>query len=203
MPKKQKNKYKPNWKTFGLVVAGLVLATAVTAQVCYNKFMWDVAQEHSAFKMGTLIKSAVDNLDELKTELGSDGKIEEMRIQLPEENPNVFGVRYFHFDAGEQGDESPEYVQITSRSLTTQKTNLLIVQRNVEELFETVPGTQACSRGFLLQTSELADDSDSLALSGTSQLEDGRTLYVYRETACNANYGLNELEDYLLQAKSY
>lgn len=203
MPKKQKNKFKPSWKIFGLITAGLILVAMITAQVMYNRYMWDVAEEHAAFKMGTLIKSAVDNLDDLKTELGSDGKVEELRIQLPEDNPDVYGVRYFHYDAGEQGDESPEYVQITSRTLVKQKTNTLIVHRNVEELFEAVPGTQACARGFLLQTSEASDDTNSLVLSGTRQLNDGRTLYVYRETACNATYGLDELEDYLLQAKSY
>ncbi len=194
MPRKQKSKSK--LKIAALATFGLVLIAAVTAQVWYNLYVWNATQEHAAFKMGTLIKTAIDNLDDIKTDLGNDGRIEELRLQLPAQNDDVDDMRYLYFD-------NPQHAQVTSRLLVTSKTSQLLTQRNTDDLFEAAPGTQACSRGFTLRFSKLTDDSDTLRLSGTRNLNDGRTLYVYRETTCDTLYGLNELEAHLLQAQSY
>ncbi len=201
---KNKKKSKFNYKIAALAASGILLVAGMAAQAWYNLYIWDVTQEQSAFKMGTLIKTAIDNLDQLKTDLGDDSRIEELRLQLPQDNQDVEGIRYMLFDSNNSSSRhNSDYAQVTSRSLVLGEMSQLLVQRNMDDLFEVVPGTQACSRGFTLQFSEQFGDSGSLSLSGTKTLGDGRTLYVYRETTCDAHYGVDELEAYLLRSESY
>lgn len=146
--------------------------------------------------MGILIKSAADNLDELRTRVGDDRRIPEIRLQLPPENHDIEGLKYLYHD-------DSALVEITSRTLTLALPTKLLTQKNIHDLFNEVPEVQACSRGFTLQFDEKTKDAENLKLSGTKNLSDERTLYIYRETACNIDYGMDELEAYLMQAQSY
>ena len=227
MPKKQTKKKKPSfahptrhgkmhWKKLLFIVIfgafGLVVAAAITAQVLYNRFVWDRLYENSSLKITLLIQAALEGLEELKTspENSSDGKllIKEARLKLPAETTDVRKVLYYYNPATSGTDgtgytwNESEYIQITTQQLASLSRNKLLTGMSVEEVFNYVPEAQACNRGFSLYFEE--KDDNGLTLSGTVVLKDGRTLYVYREPACvSVIENVDKFEAYLLKAESY
>lgn len=207
---------KLHWKKVLIIVLigtfGLLIAAGITAQVIYNKFIWDRTAENGSLKITLLIQSALEGLEDLKSApaQGPDGTqlIKEMRLSLPAETDNVRKLMYFYqaADAGTDGAgynwNMPESVQITTKQLAGISRQRLLVGQTVDDIFSFVPEAQACNRGFVLQFT--AGDDNGLTLSGTRRLQDGRTLYVYREPECKSHvYTVDQLEAYLLQAQSY
>jgi hypothetical protein len=191
---------------------GLVLAAAITAQVLYNKFVWDRLSENSSIKITLLIQSALEGLEDLKTspEKLSDGTmfIKEARLKMPAETDDVRKLLYYYSpeDAGDDGHgyswNTPESLEITTKQLSSQSRYKLMNGVTVDDLFKLVPEAQACSRGFLLLF--VKDDENGRVLSGQKVLQDGRTVYVYNEPGCSSyEYFTKPLEAYLLQAQSY
>lgn len=228
MPKKQKSKKskfpfahptkhgKLHWKKVLMIVLigtfGLLIAAGVTAQIIYNKFIWDRTAENGSLKITLLIQSALEGLENLKSSpaVAADGTllIKEAKLKLPAETAEVRKLLYYHTpaDSGTDGAgyswDMPESVQITTQQLSTSSRQRLLAMPDVDAVFNLVPEAQACNRGFTLQFK--ADDSNGLKLSGQKRLQDGRTLYIYREPACNYIPEIvDSLETYLLQAQSY
>ncbi|MFZ1323690.1 MAG: hypothetical protein WAQ57_00835 [Candidatus Saccharimonadales bacterium] len=230
MPKKQSTKHKTtkfpfahptkhgrlHWKKVLYIVLGgafgLVLVAAVTAQVIYNKLLWDWASEQSTVKITLLIQSALEGLESIKAEPGDaeDGRqlIPESRLALPAETDEVRRLLY-HYNAADSGTDGagytwdyPETVQVTTKQLAVQSRTRLMTGHKTEDVFNLLPAAQACNRGFTLQFT--GENENGLRLSGQRQLSDGRTLYVFREPACNFDEDtVDALETYLLQAQSY
>lgn len=214
MPKKTNKKKRINFSWKYLILAAVVLLALllVAVQICFNKFIWDRTAEHGTLKVTILIQSALEQLEDLK-ETPKEGPnksqlIEEARLMLPAETDNVRRLLYFHNPADSSTDgtgyvwNTPESVQITTKQLASVTRQRIMTGQNIEEIFGYVPEAQACNRGFALQFT--AGSDNGLIFSGTKQLKDGRTLYVYREPECKLyEEGMNELEAYLLQAQSY
>jgi hypothetical protein len=214
MPKKtnKKKHFRFSWKYLFLAIAILLALLMITAQVLYDKFIWDRTAEHGTLKVTILIQSALEQLEDLKdTPKEGPNKsqlIEEARLLLPAETDNVRRLLYFHNPADSSTDgtgytwNTPESVQITTKQLASVTRQRIMAGQDINEIFSYVPEAQACNRGFMLQFTESSDNG--LKFSGTKQLKDGRTLYVYREPECKLyEDGMNELEAYLLQAQSY
>jgi len=220
MPKKQKNNKLPpfahpfkhgrlHWKKVLFIVMigtfGLVLASAVTAQVFYNKYVYDFLGYNSVFQMRTYVKEAINGLIEIYEVVGEDNRIEKAKLLLPAETDEVNKVVYFYTpeDKGTYEDgtaySSPEMVQITTRRLA-QSGTVALNTTDFDALFSGIPQAQACTRSFILHFKAINDNG--LTLSVIKKLQDGRTLYIYREPAC-MQYGMDELEAYLNLAQSY
>jgi hypothetical protein len=137
--------------------------------------------------------------------------IPEARLKLPPENSDVRQLLYIHEpqDNGQEGNDytwnTPESIQITTSQLSTTTRQRLFTTTNVDDLFKQVPEAQACSRGFRLVFAEINPEEESgLEFSGSRNLDDGRKLFVYRETECKyISEIVDSLETYLLQAQSY
>ncbi len=201
-----------HWKKGLLIIVlgsfGLVLAAAITAQAAYNRIVWNWMQEHSTVKITLLIQSAMRGLDELKSmpEKTDDGAllIKEARLKLPAETSEVRKLLYFYSPSNStyQVPDEPEILQITTGQISTLSRERLLTGQTVDHVFTMVPEAQACNRGM---TIEFQPNNDfGLKLSGSKRLQDGRTLYLYREPNCK-HYDdlLNSLETHLLRAESY
>lgn len=221
MPKKQTRRKKLpayahpsrhrqlHWKKIIYIVMfgafGLVLVAAIIAQLFFNKYVNNSLHSISAFQMRTLIADAIDGLVDNMKSPDETARIKEARLQLPAETDEVQGIVYTHSpaDKGYMEDgttyEVPEMLQVTTRSLAKSGLSRLN-PTDMNTLFRGVPEAQACTRGFLIYFA--AQDDTGLPLAGTPKLQDGRTLYMYREDACR-QYGMDELQGYLLQAQSY
>lgn len=184
---------------------GLFAVLAIGFQVMFNIYLWNAVESQETFRTATLVTEALEGVDELKTALGQDNKLEEMNLVFPDQTDDVEAVKYIYTPEDTNSDyPTPAQAQVTTRLLNSSVSKLLSSQ-NIDDLFNTIPSVQACSRGFTLQfTEQPNEDTDSpLELSGTKKLNDSRTLYVYKEANCNLSYGLDELEQYLLSAESY
>ncbi len=194
MPKLKKEKKKSlRLKTIALITVLVLLTAGVIAQICFNLHISKTKMELDALRMGLLVKTAMDGLDEISTELGNESKIEELRLHLPNEDSEIGTIKYLV-------TEESKTVQISSRSVKSGPATQLLTQPDIESLFKVAETAQACSRGFTLSFEE---QGEGLELSGAKTLADGRVLYIYREKLCNNEHIAGILESYLLRAESY
>lgn len=213
MPKKQNQKnYRASWKTLTLGLCLILVAGAVTAQILFNRHIQSQLNQMSVFQTRTLIVDAIDRLTDLKSSPDGQHRIPEARLQLPAPTTSIGKVVYLYQKAE---DESPETIHITTIGITDLATGQLNAT-SVDDLFARVPEVQACSRGFAIRFSADQENlpAESMKQSGTKQLADGRTMYLWREKNCgnagqpnSAEYSrhdaMNELEQYLLAIQSY
>lgn len=156
---------KLHWKKVIIIISAgtlvLLLAAIITAQAIYNRFVWDRLAENSSLRVTLLIQSALEGLDNLKSnpDKSSDGSllVKEIRLTLPAETVNVRDLMYYYSpaDSGDDGSgyswDIPESVQVTTRQLSASTRQRLLAVSGPLEVFEYVPEAQACNRGFLLQ----------------------------------------------------
>jgi hypothetical protein len=226
MPKKQTVKNKKNlipfahptkhgklhWKKLVYIILTgvfiLLMAAGATAQVAYNYYVNRTIAHLTSFQIRTLIIEAIEGHDSIKLKPTADMRIPEARLQLPAPTNEVRDLLYVYEPAGQFDDTvtgekytTAERIQVTTASLSRSGRSLLNAydENNPLLLFERVPIAQACSRGFSLQ---FASEDNSLILTGTTALADGRTLYIYQEPACTI-YGTDEFEAYLSKITSY
>lgn len=209
---KRKNKTRVSKKTIILIIAGLIVVLAITAQVCFNLFVLKELQRHSAFTTRTLIVDAIQSLDELRKSPEGGRRIPEARVILPPESENIVNLRYTY---SEPTDDMPASIEITTKGLTQMAIGLN--GTTVEEVFSQVPQAQACHRGFSIFFGETRVGEylgDTLAFVSKKQLADGREVQLWREKNCgkendrNSNSAhnyeiMNQLEQHLLQMDSY
>ncbi len=200
---------KLHWrKILFLTIIGsylLVLTAAISVQYFYNLIVWSELSRNSIYRMSSLIIDSIDGLTEIKSSPDEANRIPEVRLQLSEPTENVKNILYTYEKQQPSPDPNnelympfPESLQITSKSITNYGKSKLIPGNSMEELFNNVPEAQACARGFTLQFEPISDYKDV----NNFKLNDGRTLYLYREPACSSEE-MSNLEAYLLQAQSY
>jgi hypothetical protein len=202
MPKKQTKKFifKASRKSFLISLICTLVLLGVVSQIAFDRMIWQEQQGQATFRMRTLIGDAINGLNDLKSSPNANNQIPEVRLQLPPETTYVARVTYLvdkNYDTSEVED-----VMVTTKSLSSIATGQMNGANDMNTLFDMVPQAQACSRGFTLQFKPTQASGTTFKLSGTVNLHDGRTLYVYREPACKVT-GVDELEKYLLQAQSY
>jgi hypothetical protein len=211
MPKTKKKTRKLNGKLLLALVLGLLLVIGVLAQIIFNIFVTQQLQQLSAFHTSSLIRDAIQGIEEQKTKLSNNNRIPEARLQLPAKPESITSVVYYYEEAS---DNWPESFQVTTNDLVALGLSKLNGQSH-EEIFENVPEAQACSRGFTLRFNQPEGEKAHTS----KKLVDGRTLYVWREHQCgqggrNHNepgtsdadmrfQAMDELESYLLRAQSY
>lgn len=188
-----------------LVILGLVLVFMICAQLVFNFVVWKYIKELQTVNFANLSKSALKELEDImiRPEKGTDNRryIPEAKLVLPAESPELDRVIYLHHPKGDGEFATPESLQMNTKSIYSRAISSLYASNINELLYDVMPGVQACSRGFMLQFEPL-ESTETVKLSGTVKLQDGRTLYVYRETNCNYEE-LNQFESYLLKAQSY
>lgn len=213
MPKKPRNKqkFKLNKRQLILAVLALLALALITAQLCFNVFVWWSLQQQTAFQMRTLIVGALDDLDAQKKSLTDNQKIPEARLILPQENDKIYNIRYFY---NEPSDESPVILYVTTRTLA-QTASALLNGNNVGQLMKAVPLAQACDRGFTIYVGKSSENNiESEQFVATKKLNDGREINITKDKGCSSNNSagidaqpisemMNDLEQYLIQTQSY
>ena len=105
--KNNKTKKPSLWQILqrvGLAIILVILVIGITAQILFNVFVWRSLRSNETFKMAVLISSAIDGLDKLRTNLGDDNKIEEMRLQFPTQDKELDLVKYLYTPSETDGE---------------------------------------------------------------------------------------------------
>lgn len=206
--KKTNNKFNLTKKLL-VVVAVILVATAVVAQILFNMYVKQTLDDLSTLEIKSLVKEASENLENIKStpDKGADNRqyIPEARLVLPPYDEFVDKVIYGHYEATNYTDENgtnyptAEYLELTTKSISMTSRSA-INGHDLNHIFDKVAESQACSRGFTLRFEPT--DTEGQKLSGQVALADGRQVYIYRETECNSP-SMNDLESYLLKVESY
>ncbi len=223
MPKKQKRSKFPfahptkhgrlHWKKAIIIILcgafGLLLAAAILAQFFFNRYVFDSLRHVGVFEMRLLIQDAMEGLEDIKSspEKGSDGRlyIPEARLVLPKESEQVRKLLYFYNPRQDDPDGAGEALAIpetldATTSAISKMARGSIYSDDMEEMFNRLPEAQACIRGYHIYFEP--QDGSPYELTGSKQLSDGRTLYLYGEPYCQLG-DVEALGDFLLQANSY
>jgi len=189
---------------------GLVIAAAIIAQMFYNKYLWDVTYQQQVYITRSFMVDAIKGIDDSKSSPDTNNRIPEVKLQLPEPTTEVSKLKYYYEKgnptlASEFALPIPESVEITTQSLSNlgiSRLNAYYDRTAYEDLNNNNVFAGACNRGFSIQFEPYWDKWKN---DVSKQLNDGRTMYLYRERGCNgiASDEMDALESYLLQAQSY
>lgn len=200
-----------------LLVILILLFTLVTVILKVTRD--DLRTQTKLFQMSSgqtlerMIREASDNLYQPALIEPKERKqyIYELGVRFPitgVENRVIAGV-------GSSSGNGPEYASVTSPGLQATARSILSLPAdgNVEGLIKTVPMFQKCSRPFLIQYSAAPlEFADEFMMAGAKPLANGKTLYIFKSTACHSRYHdgdkytqaeLDRLQAQLLQAESY
>jgi hypothetical protein len=195
-------------------LALLVVLLALVVKVTRDELRTESAirRSESNSTVMRMIREAIDNLYQPALIEPKEQKqyIHELHVRFPvtsEADRILAGL-------GSSATEV-EYSTVTSRYLmATAKTILNIPSENDPNAFlSTVPEFQKCVKPFLIQYQQkLAEYVGEYVPAGSKQLANGKTLYVFRSTACHSKYfegdkytkaELDRLQAQILQVESY
>lgn len=211
--KKPKKQIKLSPKKIIIGIIAIVAVLLISAQMCFNLFVWTTLKVQSTTQLTTQIISAMDGLDELRKSPVDGQKISEARLILPKGKGDLATVKYIY---SEPVDEMPATIDISTTAIISTSKSMLSAN-STEELFEQVPIAQACGRGFRIGFADpkLDGRDTSLKFVAKKKLADNREIYITREQNCGdkskdsgstehvLHQMMDDLEKHLLQAQSY
>lgn len=183
-----------NKKSVGLII-GILLIAAVAY---YGYIVVCVFRQASIEPTRELIITAASGIKKNAPVEPRTGDVYFPGANLYLPKPEILQNITYNFDPGEAPDIQPE-LRISTDPIWG--TTPLYSATNSQALYDAVPDFQACARGIkVVYQQPSPEDSSGIELKHTVSLKNGKTAYVYQETACQQ---LNDLADSMKNLQSY
>lgn len=197
MKAKQK-KFKVSKRRIGIIMAFvLLLGLTIYYFAPTLQFYRDGARQANMTSIRELVLMAVHNV---KKDAPVDAKtgdvyFPESRLFLP--RPDYSLKISYILDSGDIADTNGE---LSVSTKTVFGSTQLYSARTMNELFETVPKLQACSRGVKIVSQKFDASDDMNELKHTITLNNGQIKYIYIEKLCPE---IEQLADILQNIRAY
>ncbi|HSX29520.1 MAG TPA: hypothetical protein VLE73_03090 [Candidatus Saccharimonadales bacterium] len=183
--------------TCAVLVGGILLITGTFMLVlCTAQYRQNSDLAATSVTRDLIIRAAAgtktDAVIEAKT---GDVYFPQAKLYVPN-NPELTDLTY-EYDAN--GPNGPE-LDVSSRGVFERYASRLYNANNTTQLFERIPKLQACQRGITAIYKPLDSNDKQHVLQQTTDLGNGKMLYVYSEKACPE---LIETADALKDIASY
>lgn len=192
-----------NRHTAGIIVLILLIGCCFVAQVAFNKIIWQSLNRQNNLDLRRLITDAINNLSKEAVIDGPSRKVylPEAKLVLPPYPIDLNGLRYRYSPAQDEANFKAE-IYITTNETLRYGISQIPSSDETEQIFESLPSAQACSRQILLAFEDIHGKPDHQNVKVSSiKLADGRTAYLYLDNGCKDNS--EALINYLQQLQSY
>jgi hypothetical protein len=156
-------------------------------------------RQQSGDKIGTLVNRAVGSLNWPTAIDAQTGRvyIHEAKLTLP---PAEQAQKLYYYYSPAFQDSQAE-LRLKDKLNVDMQTSKVAAASDPYAVFDAVPKLQACTRGYLVVFSPATGGETNGKIIFQKKLKDGRTAYVYLESACADN--LENMLPYLKQMDSY
>jgi hypothetical protein len=198
-----------------LVIVSILLLGIIISQGIFD---WHFRHRVSSVITGqpvvvSLIESDINDLLKPAPVLAQTGQVylPDVKLMLPppDQNNSIDQLVYINANA-----VSPLDLEITTRQILSGAEDKFLVaqaaaenthqspQNEFKTIMSKVPNLQACAEAVQLYYSAQNENGSTTKLQFMKKLDNGKTIYVYSETACSAE-PLPALISYLKQIQSY
>lgn len=180
-----------------IVVIVLLLLAAGVYGWCVARRYQQVATYAASAQVRDLIVQANRGLviDAPRDPMSGDTYFPEARLRLAA-GENMQQLQYFYWPS--VGGSTAE-LHITNRNVVNQKIAQLYAMPDTTQMFERVPGMQACTRGVTISFAQLTDTPE-MQLKHVVSLAADKSAYLYLDNGCPE---LSELVDQLKGVTAY
>ncbi|HMT18689.1 MAG TPA: hypothetical protein PKD15_01505 [Candidatus Saccharibacteria bacterium] len=202
----KKNKKSPALTQKVQILLQGVTIVVIVALTCVSAILWsqynnlNASQKNDTSEIEAMIFSAIDEITRpLPVDAKSgDAYIRDASLMFP--RSSSVSPNDFRFNYQPSSGDIPEQVTIAYSPMIEQEKSAMIGKQTFSEALDYVPNIQACARGYQFYFKVQDEHKDELVFK--KALQDGRTVYVYKENACIED-NHDEIVNYLQQVDSY